>query len=265
MSASEPFAPHGHLPTSFRRLQKNDHEQTTEQWKNNLLKETGAIAPLWTLYARSNQDPKVGLTRPREPLKLSDPDVMAALKQDYREAIALSQGTSVDEVPAVSSLVIWNHYQIEKERYDEKSDEYKRKDKEVNEIFPQENRKIFSLLERAMSAASVEDVKRTELGGAAYEQQDALGFLKAAIEAHDYVSPQISDRACQHARASFESYRQPPSATIPEHITEFRLRLEHCCKVRGDKASDIYKDFELKHLLITSLYEPTWGTWIRTC
>ena len=27
----------------------------------------------------------------------------------------------------------------------------------------------------------------------------------------------------------------------------------------------MYKDFELKHLLLVSLYEPVWGTWIRTC
>ena len=110
MSTADSPGSHGHLPTSFRKLQKNDHEQTTEQWNTNLLREMGAIAPLWTLYARSNQEPIIGLTRPREPLKPLDPEIMAALKQDYREAFAIAQGTRVDVVPEVSAMVLWNHY-----------------------------------------------------------------------------------------------------------------------------------------------------------
>ena len=93
-----------------------------------------------------------------------------------------------------------------------------------------------------MTEASVEDVKQIPAGREAYDKQDALTFLKTAMEVHDYVSPQISDRACQNARIRFETYRQPPNATIAEHLAEFRKRLEHCCKVRGDKVTDVYKD-----------------------
>ena len=103
---------HGHLPTAFRRLQRNDTEQTNDQWKQNLLRETGTIAPLWTSYARSNQEPVIGMPRPREPLKPSDPDIMAEQKLIYRQAIANTQGIPLAEVPPCSALVVWENYQI---------------------------------------------------------------------------------------------------------------------------------------------------------
>ena len=251
----------GPLPAGFRRLQRNDTEQTNDQWKLNLLRETGSIAPLWTAYARANKEPKMETTRPREPLKPNDPDIMAALKLEYRNAIALQTEVARETVPDVSSLVIWEHYQIEKDNFDDLSEKFKIKFKEIHETFPQENRKVFSLVEKAMSDAAVEDVKRSPAGGAAYEQQDAFSFLKAAMEVHDFVSPQISDRACQTARMKFETYRQPPSATIAEHLAEFRRRLDHYCKVRGDKASAIYKDSELRLHLIGSLHQAAWKDW----
>ena len=252
----------GPLPPGFRRLQRNDTAQTNDQWKLNLLRETGSIAPLWTSYARANKEPKMDITRPREPLKPSDPDIMTALKLEYRTAIAMQTKVALETVPDVSPLVIWEHYQVEKERYDDLSEKFKIKFKEIHETFPQENRKVFSTVEKAMSEASVEDVKRTPAGSTAYEQQDALSFLRLAMEVHDYVSPQISDRACQTARLRFEGYRQPPSATIAEHLAEFKRRLDHYCKVRGDKATDIYKDSELRLHLVGSLHAPAWGEWI---
>ena len=164
------------------------------------------------------------ITRPREPLKPSDPDIMTALKPEHRTAISMQTKVALEAVPDVSPLVIWEHYQVEKELYDDLSEKFKIKFKEIHETFPQENRKVFSTLEKAMSEASVEDVKRTPAGSTAYEQQDALSFLRLAMEVHDYVSPQISDRACQTARLRFEGYRQPPSATIAEHLAEFKRR-----------------------------------------
>ena len=190
---------------------------------------------------------------------------MAEQKLIYRQAIANSQGIPLAEVPPCSAMVVWENYQSEKDRYEDLSDKYKLRAMEVNEVFPQENRKVFTLVERAISEASIEDVRRTAAGGQAYDKQDALVLLKTAMELHDFVSPQISDRACQTARSKFENYRQPPAATIPEYIAEFRRRLDYCCKIRGDKIADVYKDFELKHFLLSGLYEPAWGTCIRTC
>ena len=87
MSGADHSSP-GHLPSTFRRLQRNDTEQTNDQWKENLLRETGASAPLWTAYARSNEDPVLTLARPREPLKPSDPEIMAEMKLTYRTVIS---------------------------------------------------------------------------------------------------------------------------------------------------------------------------------
>ena len=109
----------------------------------------------------------------------------------------------------------------------------------------------------------MEDVKQTLEGREAYDRQDALAFLKATMEVHDFISPQMSDRACLNARQRFESYRQPSSATIAEHLAEFRKRLDHCCKVRGDKVSDVYKEFELRQFLLSSLDQRAWGEWIK--
>ena len=89
MSNSEHTGSHSQLPAGFKRLQRNDTEQTNEQWKLALLRETGSSAPLWTSFARTNEEPKVGLTRPREPFKPSDPEIMAAMKMEYRAAIAI--------------------------------------------------------------------------------------------------------------------------------------------------------------------------------
>ena len=81
------------------------------------------------------------------------------------------------------------------------------------------------------------------------------------MEVHDFVSPQISNRAYQTVRMQFETYRQPPSATIAEHLAEFRRCLDHYCKVRADKASDIYKDSELRLHPIGSLHQAAWKEW----
>ena len=105
MSGADSSSP-GHLPTTFRRLQRNDIEQTNDQWKENLLKETGATAPLWTAYARSNQNPVVDLARPRAPLKPSDPEIMAEMKLAYRTAISVNRKVPLADVPVCSSSVI---------------------------------------------------------------------------------------------------------------------------------------------------------------
>ena len=55
----------------------------------------------------------------------------------------------------------------------------------------------------------------------------------------------------------------PPSASISEHLNEFRRRLDYYCKVRGDKVEDVYKDYQLKGLLLASLHPDAWGEWNR--
>ena len=56
---------------------------------------------------------------------------------------------------------------------------------------------------------------------------------------------------------------KPASATVSEHVNEFKRRLEYYCKLRGDKIEDVYKDYQLKGLLLASLHPEAWGEWCR--
>ena len=261
MSASDSSS--GPLPPGFRRLQRNDTEQTPDQWKQHLLKETGSVAPYWTACVLAGEIPTLNSSRPREPLKPSEPSIMEERKQEIRTAKALQLGVPEEAVPPTSSTLVWERYAIEKSSYEDKLELYKIKFKEVNETYPHENRKVFQMVEKAMSDASVDDLKRTTEGAAAHASRDAFTFLRLAMEAHDFVPAQISDRACQNAQLRFESYRQSPSASISEHINEFKRRLEYYCKLRGDKIEEVYRDYQLKGLLLASLHPEAWGEWCR--
>ena len=261
MSASDSSS--GPLPPGFRRLQRNDTLQTNDQWKQNLLRETGSLAPLWTACAIAGKAPALDTSRPREPLKPSEPSIMEERKREYRTALALHLGVPAEDVPETSPTLVWEKYYIERSAYEDMHEMYKIRFKEVNETFPQENRKVFQMVEKAISEASVDDIKRTEEGAKAYAARDAFQFLQLAMETHDFVPAQISDRACQNAQARFEGYRQPSASSISEHLNEFRRRLDYYCKVRGDRVEEVYKDYQLKGLLLASLHPEAWGEWQR--
>ena len=215
------------------------------------------------LRSRRERPDLVDAPRPREPLKPSEPAIMEERKREIRVAMALQLGVAEEAIPETSSTLVWERYSIEKSSYEDKLELYKIRFKEANETFPHENRKSFQAVEKAMSEASVDDLKRTVEGAAAYASRDAFTFLKLAMEAHDFVPAQISDRACQNAQIRFESYRQPAFATVSEHVNEFKRRLEYYCKLRGDKIEDVYKDYQLKGLLLASLHPEAWGEWCR--
>ena len=261
MSASDSSS--GPLPPGFRRLQRNDTLQTNDQWKQNLLRETGSLAPLWTACAIAGKAPALDTSRPREPLKPSEPSIMEERKREYRTALALHLGVPEEDVPETSPTLVWEKYYIERSAHEDMHEMYKIRFKEVNETFPQENRKVFQMVEKAISEASVDDIKRTEEGAKAYAARDAFQFLQLAMETHDFVPAQISDRACQNAQARFEGYRQPSPSSISEHLNEFRRRLDYYCKVRGDRVEEVYKDYQLKGLLLASLHPEAWGEWQR--
>ena len=125
---------------------------------------------------------------------------MEARRQEHRAALALQRNIPADAVPEVAPTTIWELYSDEKAAYEDRQELYKIRFKEVNETFPQENRKVFQLVEKAMSEASVDDVKRTEEGAKAYDGRDAFTFLRLAMETHDFVPAQISDRECHPPR-----------------------------------------------------------------
>ena len=98
--------------------------------------------------------------------------------------MALQLGVAEEAIPETSSTLVWERYAIEKSSYEDKLELYKIRFKEANETFPHENRKAFQAVEKAMSETSVDDLKRTVEGAAAYASRDAFTFLKLAMEAH---------------------------------------------------------------------------------
>ena len=65
------------------------------------------------------------------------------------------------------------------------------------------------------------------------------------------------------AKDDFELLRQRAEHSIIEHVNEFRGRLEVYVKARGPGQVSPYADFDLRDLLLRSLYQPTWGSWIE--
>ena len=104
MSTSESSS--GPLPPGFRRLQRNDTEQTPDQWKQNLLKETGSLAPLWTACVLAGKAPSLDGARPREPLKPSEPSIMEERKREIRTALAMQLQVAEEAIPETSPSLV---------------------------------------------------------------------------------------------------------------------------------------------------------------
>ena len=171
---------------------------------------------------------------------------------------------TIDNVPMPTDFDAWTEYETAKDQYSHDLDEYKRVRKEALEIFPQENRKVFSALIKCISDASVQDLKRTPEGAQLYSNHDSYGFFKLAIQEHEYLPPAISSAAVARAKEDFEKYRQKAEDSLTEHINEFRRRYEALLKVRGPEGGSPYMDFDLKYLLINSSHKPTSGPWIAS-
>ena len=58
--------------------------------------------------------------------------------------------------------------------------------------------------------------------------------------------------------------QQKPEDTLTEHVNEFRRRYENVLKIRGVEGGTLYADFDLRDLLLKSLYKPVWASWISS-
>ena len=87
--------------------------------------------------------------------------------------------------------------------------------------------------------------------------------MQLAMRHHEYLSPAISSAAVARAKDEFETLRQKSEDTLTEHVNEFKRRLQVYLKARGADQPSPYADFDLRDLLLRSLYQPTWGTWIE--
>ena len=263
-SASEPF----------RRLSKNDLYQTTDQWKERTFQKIGDTSGTWVAYAKQGDAPKVPTRAPYPPVKPSSPATMQALKAKIRprrflegselnETAQRVEGTNVEDLPLPDDYEAWEEYERLKAEYQREARDYERLEKMALETFPNENRKVFSSLIDCISDASVQDLKRSTEGGRLFQECDALGFFNLAIKEHEYLTPTISAAAVARSKDEFENLRQKSEDSIIEHINEFRRRLDVYLKARGTGAASPYADFDLKYLLIRSLYQPAWSGWVE--
>ena len=192
---------------------------------------------------------------------------MTLLKEQERQRIfnARTQAEprlKLEEVPLPNDLIIWQMYEDAYAIYQDQIKDYEYKDKLVRETFPEENKKVFPALLKCISSASVQDLKRSEQGGAFFAEHDAYNFFKLAIAEHAHLPATISAAAVTRAKEQLEGLRQKSEDTITEHVNEFRRRLEVLQQAKGSDADAGYADYELRDLLLRSLYPPTWTPWV---
>ena len=267
MKASSPTE-----PEPFRKLSKNDILQTTDQWKERTIHKLGEVSGLWISWAMTNQVPKVPEHVPEPPTKPSSEPIMRVLKARmrqarYNEAAAkdpkFAEEKTVDDVPLPDDIEVLEEYDRLKVKYQKEARDYERQEKMALETFPLENKKVFSRLIDCISEASVQDLKRTKEGAKYFEEGNSFNFLQLAVREHEYLSPDVSSAAVARAKDDFESLRQKSEDFITEHVNEFKRKLEVYLKARGPGQPSPYADFDLRDLLLRSLYQPTWGAWIE--
>ena len=263
---------------AFRRLSKNDIHQTTDQWRERTLQRLGDVSGRWTAWVEKDNVPAMPTSRPRPPVKPTSEALMLPLKQSIRARLFLellaaqpkgddgkpTESKTIDVIAMPSDYDAWVEYEELKSKYLADSREYERREKLALETFPDENRKVFSALIDCISEASVQDLKRTPDGARCFDEHDSYGFFKLAIQEHEYLPPAISSAAVARARDEFEGLRQKSEDTITEHVNEFRRRLDALLKARGPDGGSPYMDFDLRDLLLNSLYKPAWSSWIAS-
>ena len=251
MKASSPTE-----PEPFRKLSENDILQTTDQWKERTIHKLGEISGEWISWAMTNQVPTVPEHAPEPPTKPSSEPTMRTLKARMRQARyneaasrdpKYAKEKKIDDVPVPDDIEVWEEYERLKVGYQKESRDYERQEKMALEIFPRENKKVFSRLIDCISEASVQYLKRTKEGAKFFEEGDSFNFMQLAVKEHEYLSPDVSSAAVARAKDDFESLRQRSE----DYINEFKRKLEVYLKARGPGHPSPYNaDFDLRDLLL---------------
>ena len=171
---------------------------------------------------------------------------------------------TLEDFPLPDSYEAWEVFEDMKFIHQQKVREYERQEKLALESFPKENKKVFPALLNCISDASIQDLRRSHEGAVYFNEHDAYSFFKLAIQEHDFLPPSMSSAAISRAKEDFEKMQQKPEDTLTEHINEFRRRLDNLLKIRGAEVGTPYADFDLRDLLIKSLYKPVWASWISS-
>ena len=162
----------------FRKLTKNDIYQTTDQWRERTLHRLGEVSGRWTAWVERDNIPTIPFLRPEPPVKPSSEDLMRAIKAEMRQsrlevAVRENPEAKIDNIPNPSDLEVWREYKRLKAAYQDQLREFEWKEKLAREIYPDENRKVFSALIDCISESSVQDLKRSAEGAKLFDEHDS--------------------------------------------------------------------------------------------
>ena len=250
----------------FRKLCKDDIYQTTEQWKERALRRIGEVSGKWTAWVERDNIPVMPVRRPIEPVKPTSEELLLPIKEHLRklnfeiQKIA-NPKVKLEEIPLPSAYDCWVDYHERMGMYETEKATYERQVKLATVTYPDENTKVFSTLLDCISEGSIQELKRIPEGEQYFNDHDSYDFFKLAIKEHEYLPPDISSAAVARAKEDFEGLRQKVEDSFTGHFNEFRRRYEVLFKTRGKDSGVPYADYDLRDLLLKSLYPPAWNAW----
>ena len=251
---------------SFRKLCKDDIYQTTDQWKERALRRIGEVSGKWTAWVERDSIPTVPERRPIEPVKPTSEDLLTPIKERLRLVNLINRlkqdpNAKIEDIPVPTNHECWVDYHERMGTYETEKTAYERKVKLATVTYPDENEKVFSTLLDCISEGSIQELKRIKEGETFFNDHDSYNFFKLAIKEHEYLPPDISSAAVARAKEDFESLRQKAEDSFTDHFNEFRRRYEVLLKTRGKDTGIPYADYDLRDLLLKSLYAPAWSSW----
>ena len=250
----------------FRKLCKDDIYQTTEQWRERALRRIGEVSGKWTAWVERDDIPTMPGRRPIEPVKPTSEDLLLPIKERLRQArlqvnLIQDPNATIEDIEMPTNHECWVDYYERMGTYETEKTVYERKVKLATVTYPDENEKVFSTLLDCISEGSIQELKRITEGETYFNNHDSYNFFKLAIKEHEYLAPDISSAAVARAKDDFEGLRQKAEDSFTDHFNEFRRRYEVLVKTRGKDTGTPYADYELRDLLLKSLYAPTWSAW----
>ena len=251
---------------SFRKLCKDDIYQTTEQWKERALRRIGEVSGKWTAWVERDDIPTMPARRPIEPVKPTSEDLLLPIKERLRHTrlqvnLIQDPNAKIEDIPMPTNHECWLDYHERMGIYETEKTAYERKVKLATVTYPDENEKVFSTLLDCISEGSIQELKRIKEGETFFNNHDSYNFFKLAISEHEYLPPDISSAAVARAKEDFEGLRQRNEDSFTDHFNEFRRRYEVLLKARGKDTGVPYADYDLRDLLLRSLYAPAWSAW----
>ena len=244
----------------------DDIYQTVDQWKERALRRIGQVSGKWAAWVELDSIPQVPSRRPVEPVKPTSEDLFQHFKDHLRQVnLEIKRiekpDAKLEEIPTPSNYDCLVEYNVQKANFDIEWVEYERKVKLATHTYPDENKKVFSTLLDCISEGSIQELKRLAEGEKYFNEHDSYNFFKLAVQEHAYLAPAISSAAVARAKEDFEGLRQKVEDSFTDHYNEFRRRHEVLVKTRGKQAGEPYADFDLRDLLLRSLYPPAWNSW----